>query len=126
MYKYFVSTLYCLLLFSCSSQLTHDYKSVRVDEIMENMEEPEWAIDRMFKNDMHKHPDLPKMIDRLILETDYLAEIKHPVKTFNDFTNELHLSLVDFKNSTQQSQSVLTQKWKQVKNTCRNCHDIYE
>jgi hypothetical protein len=124
--KTIIITLFFFLLTSCSSQFTHDYESVRVDEIMENMEEPEWAIDRMFKNDMHQHPDLAKMIDRLSLETDNLITINHPDKAFNNFTNDLKLSLIEFKKSTHQSKGQLSQQWQQVKNSCRNCHEIYE
>ena len=124
MYKYLIISLF--LLFSCSSQFTHGHESVLVDEIMENMEEPEWAIDRMLKNDMDKHPDMPKMIDRLSLQTQRLSKIKHPDKAFNEFTQELQTSLARLKTSLQQANPDFPQQWQQVKNACNNCHDIYE
>lgn len=124
-----LAPLATLLLFSsCVShkEPTLDYESVFVDEVMENMEEPEWAIDRMLKNDLHAHQDLPVMIDKILVETDRLFEINHPDHTFNDINETLKQALINMKNQISESPETINSNWKLVKRACRDCHHIYE
>ncbi|MCM8538290.1 MAG: cytochrome c [Lentisphaeraceae bacterium] len=132
-------TLLCLMLIllgACKSrpEPTPEYSKsqkrnmeIRIDEIMERMDWPEFALVKMSQNKMYDHPDFKKYTDELIKQNDRLVKIEHWEKSFNRLSKRMASDLDELKAAVEsKDQLLINQKWKQAKVTCKKCHDIFE
>lgn len=116
------------LLFSCSSpEPNYHYKSVQIDEIMENMDEPTWLLNRMQKA---KHPGKSDWLDQLHIlqkESHDLIALNHPDKLFQDEAKRVAEAIDQFvANLPKMTLEERLDKWTVVKRSCDKCHEVYD
>ena len=120
--------LFSALLLSCvSSEPNYHYKSVQIDEIMENMDEPTWLLNRMQKS---KHPQKSDWLDQLHIlqkESHDLIALNHPDKFFQDEAQRVADAIDKFvANLPKMSLQERLDKWTVVKRSCDKCHEVYD
>ena len=116
------------LLFSCtSSEPNYHYKSVQIDEIMENMDEPTWLLNRMQKA---KHPQKSDWLDQLHIlqkESHDLIALNHPDTLFQDEAKRVAEAIDQFVvNLPKMTLEERLDKWTVVKRSCDKCHEVYD
>jgi hypothetical protein len=98
-----------------------------VDEIMERMDWPEFALVKMSRNKTFNHPDFKKYTKELIKQNTRLVEIQHWDKAFNRLSKRLESDLLELEKAVDSTNvESIAAKWQQVKVTCKKCHDIYD
>jgi hypothetical protein len=115
-------------LISCtSSEPNYDYKSVQIDEIMENMDEPAWLLNRMSKSKHDNKVDWLTQLTILQDESHALIALHHPDKLFQDEAQLVAQNIDQFIEILPSLKSEEQfQKWYEVKKSCNKCHEIYD
>ncbi|MDD7984160.1 hypothetical protein PQO01_04230 [Lentisphaera marina] len=113
---------------SCtSSEPNYDYKSVEIDEIMENMDEPTWLLNRMQKSNHLIQDDWLQQLSILQEESHALIAIQHPDKFFRDEAQRTAQYIDDFiAQLPSLKREEQFKKWSEVKKSCDKCHEVYE
>jgi hypothetical protein len=119
--------LFCLVIISCvNKEPTYGYKEVEVDEIMENMDEPDWLLSRMARAGHMRDEDWLTQLNILKEESDKLVAIDHPDVFFQDEAERVAEIISDFINNLPAEKNQRALAWKKVKHSCEACHEIYE
>ena len=123
-YLHFLSLL---LFYSCVQQEpNYEYKAVEIDEIMENMDEPTWLLNRMVRAGHMKNDDWLVQLNILKDESDKLVEIHHPDDFFQDEAERVADLISQFINELPADKDQRIAQWKKVKHSCEACHEVYE
>ena len=125
--KFITLLVFFLSVLSCSNQEpTYGYKEVEVDEIMENMDEPNWLLSRMARAGHMKDSDWLAQLNILKEESDKLVSINHPDDFFQDEAKRVADLIGDFISNLPAYKDERVAQWKKVKHSCEACHEVYE
>ena len=125
--RFITLSFFYLLITSCSNQEpTYGYKEVEVDEIMENMDEPNWLLSRMARSGHMKDSDWLAQLNILKEESDKLVLINHPDDFFQSEAERVAALVNDFIENLPASKDKRAAQWKKVKHSCEACHEVYE
>ena len=106
--------------------LSHKEAEYQIDLIMEMMDWPETALLQMDRNDMQLHPDFSLMTNKIYSEAEKLTKLVHPEVKFNKMALENLKKLKELQVviKSQDAQQIHG-KGLEVKQSCKDCHDIY-
>ncbi|WDE98305.1 hypothetical protein PQO03_21065 [Lentisphaera profundi] len=115
-------------IFSCShNELSFDYKSVEIDEIMESMDQPSWLLNRMVKSKHYTKSDWKEQLEIIQRESHVLVKLNHPDELFQKLAIQSSFELDQFIiNLSKMDMNEQEKSWIAIKNSCQKCHEVYD
>ena len=98
-----------------------------VENIMKRMKTPEKEMNKLERTKLLKSTKFTGYAKKLAADSKAMLRIKHPDKEFNEISKDLDAEMTKLLAAINKKDFKLIEKhWKESKNLCAECHDIYK